>query len=468
MIASITDTILGLHGWAALVVVFLLPALESSAFVGFVFPGEIAVLLGGVLAYQHKVSLPAVLVAAIAGAIVGDSIGYEVGKRWGRRLLHGTVGRIVKHEHLDRAERYLADRGGKAVFLGRFTAALRVLIPGLAGMSGLEYRTFLAYNAAGGAIWATGFVLLGYAAGNSWRQVEHIAGRASLVLLLLVIVAAAVLWAARGVTRNQQFLVAFAARQSERPRVARSLARYRRQLDFLRRRLRPEGALGLSLTVALATIVAGGWLLGVVAQDVIAGDDAARLDGPVLDWFVSHRTPWLTTLMRVITTGGASGLLIPLALTIGIIWWWRRGTPRALALLAGAYAGSDLLFRAIKALTNRARPPASLAVGHFSGSAFPSGHATQATAVFGMLAALIAAATPSWRRKVTAWAAAAFITAVVGISRLYLGAHWLTDVLAASALAATWLALLLGAVHATAAIRSPKTPDPTNTTSLAT
>lgn len=466
MIASITDTILGLHGWAALVVVFLLPALESSAFVGFLFPGEIAVLLGGVLAYQHKVSLPAVLVAAIAGAIVGDSIGYEVGKRWGRRLLHGTVGRIVKHEHLDRAERYLADRGGKAVFLGRFTAALRVLIPGLAGMSGLEYRTFLAYNTAGGAIWATGFVLLGYGAGSSWRQVEHIAGRASLVLFLLVIVAAAVLWAARWVTRNQQFLVAFAARQSERPRVARSRARYRRQLDFLRRRLRPEGALGLSLTVALATIVAGGWLLGVVAQDVIAGDDAARLDGPVLDWFVSHRTPWLTTLMRVITTGGASGLLIPLALTIGIIWWWRLGTPRALALLAGAYAGSDLLFRAIKALTNRARPPASLAVGHFSGSAFPSGHAAQATAVFGMLAALIAAATPSWRRKVTAWAAAAFITVVVGISRLYLGAHWLTDVLAGSALAATWLALLLGAVHATAAIRSPKTPDPTNATSL--
>ncbi|MCA1847129.1 MAG: DedA family protein, partial [Actinobacteria bacterium] len=172
MIGGIADRILGLHGWVALAVVFLLPALESSAFVGFVFPGEIAVLLGGVLASQHKVSLVAVLAAGVAGAVVGDSIGYEVGKRWGRRLLQGSVGRFVKADHLERAERYLRSRGGKALFFGRFTAALRVLIPGLAGMSGMAYRRFFTYNAAGGAVWATGFVLAGYLAGNSWPTVE--------------------------------------------------------------------------------------------------------------------------------------------------------------------------------------------------------------------------------------------------------------------------------------------------------
>src|SRR6267143_2879265 len=170
--SNLTDQILALRGWTALAVVFALPALESSAFVGFVFPGEIGVLLGGVLAFEHRVSLPAVLAAAIAGAVIGDSVGYEVGKRWGRHLLERTVGRFVKRDHLDRAERYLATRGGKAVFFGRFTAALRVMIPGLAGMSGLEYRTFLAYNALGGTIWAGAVVFAGYAAGGSWRKVE--------------------------------------------------------------------------------------------------------------------------------------------------------------------------------------------------------------------------------------------------------------------------------------------------------
>jgi len=103
--SRVVEGILQLHGWAALAVIFALPALESSIFLGFLFPGEVAVLLGGVLAYQHRVSLPAAIAAAVAGAIIGDTVGYEVGKHFGRRLLHGTIGRIVKHEHLDRAEK---------------------------------------------------------------------------------------------------------------------------------------------------------------------------------------------------------------------------------------------------------------------------------------------------------------------------------------------------------------------------
>jgi undecaprenyl-diphosphatase len=136
--SHITDWLLGLHGWVVLAVVFALPALEASAFIGFLFPGEIAVLLGGVLAYEHRAPLLAVIVAAVVGAIVGDSIGYLVGRRWGRRILNGTFGRFFSDEHLDRTERYVSTRGGKAVFFGRFTAALRVLIRGLAGMSNMH------------------------------------------------------------------------------------------------------------------------------------------------------------------------------------------------------------------------------------------------------------------------------------------------------------------------------------------
>ncbi len=186
--SRISDLILSLHGWPALLIVFLLPALEASAFVGVVLPGEIAVILGGVLAFEHRVGLAAVLVAAIAGAVAGDTVGYLVGRRWGRRLLDHSIGRVVKREHLDRAQRYLAQRGGRSVLLGRWTAALRALIPGLAGMSGVHYRTFALYNLIGGALWATTFVMLGYASGAGWRQVESVAKRASLLLLVVVVV----------------------------------------------------------------------------------------------------------------------------------------------------------------------------------------------------------------------------------------------------------------------------------------
>jgi membrane protein DedA with SNARE-associated domain/membrane-associated phospholipid phosphatase len=437
------DRILALHGWAALALVFLLPALEASAFLGVVVPGEIAVLLGGVLAFQHRVSLPAVLVAAIAGAIVGDTLGYLVGRRWGHTILQGSIGRLVRREHLDRAERYLAERGGPAVFLGRFTAALRALIPGLAGMAGLRYRTFVVYNAAGGAVWATGFVLLGYVAGTGWRTVEHIAGRASLILLLVVVAVGMVVLGARWVAHHPDRLRAVVDRLLDRPWVARLRGRYQRQLAFLARRLQPQGALGLSLTASALAIVAAGWAFGAVLQDVAAHDELALVDQPTQRFFVAHREAWLTLVMRGITNLGNSALLIGVLLSVGLLWRWRAGAWRPLALLASSFAGAWALSNIVKALTHRPRPPAAQAIGHWTGFAFPSGHATNATAVYGMLAALLAATTPRWGRKVTAWTAALLVVGLVGLSRLYLGAHWLTDVLAAIALGAAWVFGLL-------------------------
>jgi membrane protein DedA with SNARE-associated domain/membrane-associated phospholipid phosphatase len=462
---QLADRILALHGWAALAVVFLLPALEASVFVGVVVPGEIAVLLGGVLAFQHRVSLPAVVAAAICGAVVGDTVGYLVGRRWGRAILHSSLGRLVSHEHLDRAERFLATRGGPAVFLGRFTAALRALIPGLAGMARLRYRTFAAYNALGGAVWASGFVLLGYAAGSGWRRVERTAGRASLLLLVVLVVVGAVVLAARWIAGHPDRVRALADRLLDRPWVVRLRGRYQRQLAFLARRLQPQGAVGLTLTLTAAALVAAGWAFGAVLQDVLAGNEGgALLDAPVQRFFLAHREAWLTTVMRGVTNLGNAAVLIGLLLLIGLAWWWRRRTWRPLWSLAGAYLGAWVLSETVKDLTHRARPPAAQAIGHWTGYAFPSGHTTKAAAVYGMLAALLAT-TPRWGRKVSVWTVAALLAGLIGLSRLYLGAHWLTDVLGALTLGATWLFVLLAAtrtvdaLHAARGDAQPTPPD---------
>ncbi|HEX8095409.1 DedA family protein [Jatrophihabitans sp.] len=178
--------LLNLPPGLALALVFLLPALEASAFVGVLLPGEIGVILGGVLANQHKLALTAVLIAAIGGAIIGDSIGYFVGKRYGETLLSKIPNRILKPEHVTRTEQTIRDFGGKAVFLGRFTAALRALVPGMAGMSRLHYGRFLAWNVAGGVVWATAFVILGYLAGSQYERLEHYANLIGLALLVAV------------------------------------------------------------------------------------------------------------------------------------------------------------------------------------------------------------------------------------------------------------------------------------------
>ncbi|MFA6297658.1 DedA family protein [bacterium] len=170
---GLLEQLLSTPAWLVLLVVFALPALESSAFLGFIFPGETAVLLGGVAASQGQVPLPAVVLAGVGGAILGDAVGYVVGRRWGRRILGSTLGRFTNASHLERAERALIRRGGWAVFIGRFTVALRVMIPGLAGMARMPYRRFLRANVAGGAAWGALIATAGYLAGNSWHTAER-------------------------------------------------------------------------------------------------------------------------------------------------------------------------------------------------------------------------------------------------------------------------------------------------------
>lgn len=445
--SHITDSILHLHGWVALLVIFGLPALESSAFVGFVFPGEIAVLLGGVLAYQHRVSLPAAIAAAVLGAIIGDTLGFEVGKRWGRQVLHGTIGRIVKHEHLDRAENYLKERGGKAVFFGRFTAALRVLIPGLAGMSGMPYGAFAAYNIAGGVIWATGFVLLGFAAGTSYHQVEQYAKAASLLLLAVGVAIALIVLVARRIARDPDRIRRFLDRQANRPWIARVRERYRRQVDFLMRRFDRRSAIGLTLTVTLAALVLAGWIFGVLVTHLLFDRALIGPDHATLRFMVAHRTDWLTTFMRTATTLGSALFLIPVSMLVAVLWRWYKGSWLATWLLAGTYAGASLSYNLVKRLTHRARPATQFGLVHAGGYAFPSGHATQAAAVWGAYAFLASLALTSWPRKVTAWTIAVIVSGLIGLSRLYLGVHWLSDVAAGWALGGLWLFALLALRH---------------------
>lgn len=213
VLTATVQHLLATPAWVALLVVFALPALESSAFLGFVFPGEMAVLLGGVAASQGHVPLAGVLAAGVVGAVAGDAVGYVVGRRWGRRILNSTLGRFVKAEHLDRAERALGRRGGWAVFGGRFTVALRVLIPGLAGMARMPYRRFAVANVAGAGLWVTGMVLAGYLAGSSWHTVGHYISMVGLGLTAAVI---ALLVGGRALHRRR-------ARGTAGPRRARSL-----------------------------------------------------------------------------------------------------------------------------------------------------------------------------------------------------------------------------------------------------
>ncbi len=449
--SNIVHHILSLPNWAALLLVFALPALEASAFLGFIFPGEIAVLLGGVLASQGRAELVPVIAAATAGAVIGDAIGYFVGRRYGRRIVERTLGRIpFFRRRLDRdfekARNYLARRGGSAVFVGRFTAALRVMVPGLAGMAGMPYRTFALYNVLGGVLWATTFVLIGYVAGQDWKRVEHILSRAGLGLLALIVLIGAIVLIGRWIAGHPERVRRVTDRFLDRPWVARLRARFRRPVYFLVNRFRPGGALGLSLTLALALTGGAVYVFGVLIQDVVAHEDLVRIDLPVKHFFDAHRTHGVTTAMQFLTHLGGKEVVIPVALVAGLAWWYRKRTWMPLLMLAAALGGAIALRWGIGELIHRPRPAPPPGLGPYTGVSFPSGHTVQAVACYGMLAALVSSQAHRWRWSVAAWVGAQVVALVLGFSRLYLGAHWLTDVLGAYALGALWLFGLISAV----------------------
>ncbi len=166
---------------------------EAAIFIGFVFPGETAVVFGGFLASRHDLDIVTLCVLVFLSAVVGDTVGYEVGKHFGPRVLKLKIFR--RHQkRMDSASEMLRRRGGPAVFLGRFTAFFRAVMPGLAGLSQMKYRTFLVWNALGGLVWGVGFSLVGYFAGASYDKVAAQIGRGSAIVIGVIVLTAIVVW----------------------------------------------------------------------------------------------------------------------------------------------------------------------------------------------------------------------------------------------------------------------------------
>lgn len=188
-------------GWWSYVVVFLLTATETSAFVGLLIPGETAVLLAAAVAAQGDLSAPLLASAAVMGAVTGDNLGYVLGRRCaGRPRRHGAgklLSRRNNHSHSRnrrpvRARAFLTHHSGAAIFTGKFIGFARTFLPYAAGSSGVPYRRFFLYSAAASLVWGIGTVLLGYFAGAAAIELLHSAGLAVAAALAAAIVPALV------------------------------------------------------------------------------------------------------------------------------------------------------------------------------------------------------------------------------------------------------------------------------------
>jgi membrane-associated protein len=196
VVSGLTSALGQMNGWVAIVLIAALVFGETAIFLGFVLPGEAAVVFGGVLASRGHLSLPVLVAVVVITAVAGPLVGYEVGRRMGDRLFTSQkLNRVAGP--LDRARIMLRDRGGLAVLGGRFVAVVRALMPTAAGAAAMPYRVFAIHNLVGGVVWGVGYSLLGYLAGSAYGVVERAVGAGLAIAVAAVIVAAAAAWAWR-------------------------------------------------------------------------------------------------------------------------------------------------------------------------------------------------------------------------------------------------------------------------------
>ncbi|WP_310964784.1 DedA family protein [Nocardioides terrisoli] len=193
----IPEHVLALDPVWLLVVCGLLVFAEDAVFVGFVIPGESAAVVAGVASSIGHVPFPAAIVVVVLAAVIGDTVGYEVGRHLvGPKVLESRL--LARHAaRIEKASEFLRRRGGVAVFLGRFTAFFRAVMPALAGSARMPYLRFLKWNAVGGIVWGTGFVVLGHVAGSSYQQVASRAGHWAAIGFVAAVVLLVIGWRVR-------------------------------------------------------------------------------------------------------------------------------------------------------------------------------------------------------------------------------------------------------------------------------
>lgn len=417
-VQAVSDFIVQHPNWAGLLV-FLTAAAEAIAVIGSIVPGTtILIGVGAVIGLGHLPLWP-ILIWATLGAIAGDGVSYWLGHRYRHHVVR--IWPFSRRPHLlAQGEAFFRRHGGKSVAIGRFLPVMRAVVPLVAGVLGMSPAKFYAANVLSAIAWAPLHILPGAAIGALLAVVGGISGRLLAVLVGFIVLAIIGVWLLRLAVLRALPLLA-------RAQVAAvSWARGRTGLAprLVMSALDPDDPSASTVLLLGFVLVASGIGFIGIAQDVVARDPLVQADAAISHIIQSLRTSWADGVMVVLTMLGDTVVSASVAVaTVGWLSWRRKWRLTAgFGVTIGLAAGSVM---ALKAVLHVPRPILfSAGADAFS---FPSGHATIAAALYGMLAWLISASM-SGRWRFAPLAVGGALVGMIAASRIYLAAHWPSDV----------------------------------------
>jgi len=441
-----------LGAWTYLVI-GVLSFLETGAFVGLLVPGETALLVGGAVAGQGVINVYLLIAIAWICAVLGDSVSFYLGHRLGREFIikHGSrVG--ITPERYHSVEVYFEKHGGKTVLIGRFLGLIRALSPFVAGSSGMRYRAFIPYSVLGAGLQVTLHIMAGYIFARSIEAAADYVGLAAVMIGTIVVVSVICVVSYRflRVPANRKKLVD----GMEENRLGQPLLKFGRRLrpqwDWLVARLTPGGSFGLEVTTLFAIIAVSAFIVIAYTEIVLGNGGPTPGDTTAFDLVDRIRTDWLVDIARVVTGLGSTPVILALtAITGTALYAKRKYSELAVLLLAtvAIYISVDLL----KSTIDRPRPTGGLT--GFSNASFPSGHAAHSVFYVWLAVTIAVRLRPDMVRKTALVLSGIAITALVGLSRVYLGVHYLSDVNTGWALGAFCFAFFAVAALLTGQLR---------------
>lgn len=414
---------------------------ETGAFVGLVVPGETVMLLGGAVAGQGAIDVYVLIAIAWFAAWAGDTTSFFVGRRLGREFVIRHGPRFgIGHERFEQVEEYFSRHGGKTIFIGRFISLVRAFAPFIAGSSGMRYRAFVPYSILGTGLWASAHILIGYFFSRSIDTAAKYAGRGAFLLgtLIVVIVGAVLLVRHFRVEENRRAAVRWMERHAVTRWPVVLTRRFRPQLRFLWDRVTPGGTFGLEFTSLMATLAVAAFVL-IGYTSIVSGDPGPTPgDQTAIDIVDGIRAGWLTDVAKAVTDLGSAAVTWSLAFFCAAFLIARRRWAE-FGVLAAGMAIVIVGVHELKAEVDRPRPSGSL-VG-YRGSSFPSGHAAYSTFYVWLAVTIVVRLRTGMTRGAAVIAAGVVLAALIGLTRVYLDAHYLSDVNAGWALGAGAFAL---------------------------
>lgn len=412
------------HPLLSIAIVFVIAMAEALIVIGMFVPSTAVLIGAGALIGLGKLSFWPILIAAAVGAIVGDAISYWLGRHYGEHLK--VMWPFRNYPRLiSRGEEFFRSHGMKSIAIGRFIPGVKAIVPGVAGMMQMDRTRFTIMNAGSGIVWAAAHIVPGMLVGRGLSLAREFSPRllalalAGLFLIALVAYAVRITVLVGGpLLGGMRDRLADFARQKNGP-VWVSLARI----------LDPDHPHALTLVVWGGVLVASVTIIIGLLEDVVEGGSFIALDQSISNFVQMARNAPGDGIMIAVTMMGDATVVTTVALAIiaWLVWqrsWYVAGTVSAAVLAASAFVP------VLKTVLHRTRP-----AEFYSGAeafSFPSGHTTLSATVFGILALLIAAGQPRWWRAIVYGMAAAVI-AMIAFSRIYLLAHWPSDVIAGMA-----------------------------------